>query len=79
MILDPRILTKTMTVKGPDEPEERESQGKENQHIKQRLCVCFLRFYLFIHERHRERRRDIGRRRSKTPAVGLILGPGITI
>lgn len=36
MTVDPRILTKAMTVKGPDEPEERETQGNENQHIKQK-------------------------------------------
>ena len=28
----------------------------------------FLRLYLFIHKRHRERGRDIGRKRSRLPA-----------
>ena len=32
----------------------------------------FLRFYLFIYERHRKRGRDIGRRRSRIPAGSLI-------
>ena len=31
------------------------------------LLFFFLRFYLFIHERHRERGRDIGRGRSRLP------------
>ena len=30
--------------------------------------IFFLRFYLFIHERHRERGRDTGRRRSRLHA-----------
>ena len=37
----------------------------------------FLRFYLFIHERHRERVRDTGRggsRLSRQPEVGLDPG-----
>ena len=25
------------------------------------LATCFLRFYLFIHERHTQRSRDVGR------------------
>ena len=32
----------------------------------------FKRFYLFIHERHRERGRDIGRGRSRLPARTLM-------
>ena len=42
----------------------------------------FFRFYLFIHERHRERGRDIGRERSRLHAGSLMLegsqDPGIT-
>ena len=30
-------------------------------------ALVFLRFYLFIHERHTERGRDIGRGRSRLP------------
>ena len=36
--------------------------------IKFSLILFYLRFYLFIHERHRERGRDIGRGRSRLPA-----------
>ena len=36
MTLDPRILTMAMIVNGPDEPEVREIQGNENEHIKQK-------------------------------------------
>ena len=32
----------------------------------------FLRFYLFIHERHMERDRDICRGRSRLPGVSLM-------
>ena len=32
----------------------------------------FLRFYLFIHEKHRERGRDIGKGRSRLPAGNLM-------
>ena len=32
----------------------------------------FLRFYLFIHERHREKGRDIGRGRSRLPVGSLM-------
>ena len=32
----------------------------------------FLRFYLFIHERHRERGRDVGRGRSRLPTGTLM-------
>ena len=34
--------------------------------------VFFLIFYLFIHERHRERGRDIGRGRSRLPKGSLV-------
>ena len=41
------------------------------------FVFVFLRFYLLIHERHRERGRDTGRRRSRKPDVGLNPGtPG---
>ena len=36
------------------------------------VFVFFLRFYLFIHERHTESGRDIGRGRSKLPVRRLI-------
>ena len=36
------------------------------------LYLIFLRFYLFIHERHRESGRDIGRGRSRLPAGNLM-------
>ena len=43
------------------------------------LFFFFLRFYLFIHEKHRERGRDTGSGRSRFPAGrpmwGLIPGP----
>ena len=43
----------------------------------------FLRIYLLIHERHRERGRDIGRGRSRllagSPMWDLILDPGIRL
>ena len=35
------------------------------------LAVIFLKFYLFIHERHRGRGRDTGGERSRKPDVGL--------
>ena len=39
----------------------------------QRYCIIFFkRFYLFIHERHTERGRVIGRGRSKLHAVNLM-------
>ena len=41
--------------------------------------VIFLRFYLFIHERHRERGRDTGRGRSRLHAGNPTrnLNPGL--
>ena len=38
----------------------------------------FLRFYLFIHERHREKGRDTGRGRSRLPGGTGSWDPGIT-
>ena len=44
-----------------------------------RKCFFFFKIYLFIPERHRERGRDTGRRRSRLPAGSqtwdLIWGP----
>ena len=36
------------------------------------LFVCFFTFYLFIHESHRERGRDISRGRSRLPVGSLM-------
>ena len=36
------------------------------------IIISILRFYLFIHERHRERGRDIGRGRSRLPVGSLM-------
>ena len=39
-----------------------------------KMQCFFLRFYLFIHERHTERGRDIGRGRSRLPVGSLMQG-----
>ena len=38
--------------------------------------IFFKDFYLFIHERHRERGRDIGRERSRLREPNVGLNPG---
>ena len=35
-------------------------------------CAIFKRFYLFIHERHKERGRDTGRGRGRVPVGSLM-------
>ena len=41
------------------------------------ICFLFLKiFYLFIHERHRERGRNIGRERSRLHEPDVGLDPG---
>ena len=47
--------------------------------FKNSFLIIFLRFYLFIHERHGERGRDIGREREKHVPCGephVQLHPG---
>ena len=58
-------------------------KSKDRNFLKKPRLFCrkknFLRFYLFIYERHRERGRDIGRGRSRlhagSPMRDSIPGP----
>ena len=45
----------------------------QNQHFRIVCFIFFLRFYLFIHQRHIEKGRDIGRGGGRLP-VGLDAG-----
>ena len=42
------------------------------KHREFKTFVCVLKILLFIHERHRERGRDIGRWRSRLPSGSLM-------
>ena len=71
-----QIPKKKMQIPGPlSTPIELASPQVLPRNLHLKLCPLgiffFLRFYLFIHERHRERGRDTGRGRSRLHAGSL--------